>query len=94
MNRDQLAGKWKQLRGQVKAKWGKLTDDELDQIAGNFDMLVGKIQEKYGKGREEIERELETLTVEEPVKTGSAGPGEPARETRPTVTGQPTHKSR
>ncbi len=68
MNRDQFAGKWKQLRGQVKMKWGKLTDDDLDQIAGNFDILVGKIQEKYGKAREEIERELETLTVAEPVK--------------------------
>src|SRR5262249_9266519 len=34
MNRDTLAGKWKQMRGQVKQWWGKLTDDDLDRIDG------------------------------------------------------------
>ena len=28
MNWDQVAGNWKQLKGQVKEKWGKLTDDD------------------------------------------------------------------
>jgi uncharacterized protein YjbJ (UPF0337 family) len=64
VNRDQLEGKWRQLRGQVKAKWGQLTDDELDEVQGNYDMLVGKIQERYGRAREEIERELDALMTE------------------------------
>ena len=59
MNSDQLAGKWKQMRGAIKKQWGRLTDDELDKIAGNYDMLVGKIQERYGDVRAAIERRLE-----------------------------------
>ena len=65
MNKDQLAGKWRQFRGRVKAEWGKLTDDDLDRISGNYEMLVGKIQETYGKSREEIERRLDRLDREE-----------------------------
>jgi uncharacterized protein YjbJ (UPF0337 family) len=58
MNKDILEGKWKQLRGQVRERWGELTDDELDQIAGERDQLVGKIQEKYGRSREQAEQEV------------------------------------
>jgi uncharacterized protein YjbJ (UPF0337 family) len=64
MNRDELEGKWLQLRGSVKAKWGELTDNELDQIQGNYDMLIGKIQEKYGQTREQIDRQLDELRKE------------------------------
>jgi uncharacterized protein YjbJ (UPF0337 family) len=59
MNWDQIEGKRKQYRGQVKEKWGRLTDDELDVIAGNRDKLIGTLQEKHGLGKEEAERQLE-----------------------------------
>lgn len=59
MNSDIIEGKWEQIKGDVQAKWGDLTNDELDQIEGNRKKLVGKIQEKYGKTKEEAERELE-----------------------------------
>ena len=39
MNRDQLEGKWKQLKGSAKIKWGELTDDDLDKVEGNADWL-------------------------------------------------------
>jgi uncharacterized protein YjbJ (UPF0337 family) len=68
MNKDELKGKWRQVRGQIKLKWGQLTDDELDQIDGNYDILVGKIQEKYGTTRQQIEHEFNTLRDEEPVR--------------------------
>lgn len=71
MHKEQFAGKWRQLRGRLKAEWGKLTDDELDQIEGNYDMLVGKIVEKYGQAREQIERRLDSFLTEEPVTTGT-----------------------
>lgn len=58
MNNNVLAGKWKQLRGEVRQHWGKLTDDELDQIAGKRDQLIGKLQEKYGYTREKAEEEI------------------------------------
>ncbi len=79
MNQNQFTGKWKQLRGQIRVKWGQITENELDQIAGNFDMLVGKIQERYGGAREEIEREIEALTKDEPVTTLPMSAGKPAQ---------------
>ena len=56
MNWDQTEGKWKQLKGSVKEKWGKLTDDDLTQIAGNKDKLVGIVQERYGIAKEEAQK--------------------------------------
>ena len=51
MNSDQLKGNWKQLMGDAKKQWGKLTDDDLKQVEGRKDKLVGKIQERYGSRR-------------------------------------------
>jgi uncharacterized protein YjbJ (UPF0337 family) len=59
MNWDQIEGKWKQLRGEVKEKWGQFTDDELDIIAGQHDKFIGKLQEKYGLSKAEAERQLD-----------------------------------
>ena len=58
MNWDQIAGNWKQVKGVVREKWGKLTDDDVDVIAGRRDILLGKIQEKHGIAREEAEKQL------------------------------------
>ncbi|MGA2940123.1 MAG: CsbD family protein [Syntrophobacteraceae bacterium] len=58
MNWDQIAGNWKQVKGVVRKKWGKLTDDDVDVIAGKRDILLGKIQERHGIAREEAEKEL------------------------------------
>jgi uncharacterized protein YjbJ (UPF0337 family) len=66
MNEDVLKGKWLQLKGQIKEKWGQLTDDDLDQIAGQRDQLVGKIQERYGTAKDVANRELDELMGEEP----------------------------
>jgi uncharacterized protein YjbJ (UPF0337 family) len=58
MNWDRIEGNWKQVKGQVKEKWGKLTDDHLDVIAGKRDQLVGRIQEAYGISRDEADRQV------------------------------------
>lgn len=47
MNWDQIEGNWKKLKGKIKEKWGKLTDDELDVINGKKNQLSVKLQEKY-----------------------------------------------
>ena len=59
MNKNILEGKWKQVRGAVREKWGALTDDELDQIAGNSERLAGLLQEKYGYSQIEAERQID-----------------------------------
>ena len=48
MNRDRIAGRWKQLVGKAKQQWGKLTDDGLRQMQGSSEYLAGKVQERYG----------------------------------------------
>jgi uncharacterized protein YjbJ (UPF0337 family) len=58
MNCDQVGGKWNQMKGSVKEKWGKLTDDDLTVIAGNRDKLLGKLQERYGITKEKAEQEI------------------------------------
>ena len=63
MNRDQIAGNWKQVKGVVREKWGKLTEDDVDVIAGKRDILLGKIQEKHGIAREEADKELKAWEV-------------------------------
>lgn len=59
MNNDMLEGNWKQLKGNIRQNWGKLTDDDLDQIEGDRQKLVGKIQAEYGKSKEEAQREVD-----------------------------------
>ena len=58
MNADILKGKWRQLRGSVRSRWNKLTDDDLGRIEGDFERFIGVLQERYGYGREQAEREM------------------------------------
>jgi uncharacterized protein YjbJ (UPF0337 family) len=61
MNWDIVEGKWDQFAGQVKSKWGKLTDDDLTLARGKRDVLLGKLKEKYGLTREDAERQLDQV---------------------------------
>lgn len=58
MNKDIIEGKWTEVKGAVKQKWGKLTDDDLAEINGSREMLAGKIQKNYGLARDEVEKQL------------------------------------
>jgi uncharacterized protein YjbJ (UPF0337 family) len=61
MNWDRVQGNWKQLKGQIQQKWGKLTDDQFAAINGQREILAGKLQEAYGIGRDEAERQIQDL---------------------------------
>lgn len=58
MNEDIIKGKWKQLAGRMKERWGKLTDDDLSVAEGHSDYLAGKLQERYGWTKEKVRDEL------------------------------------
>jgi uncharacterized protein YjbJ (UPF0337 family) len=58
MNEDKIKGQWKQLAGKVKAKWGKLTDDDLKIAEGNSEYLAGRVQERYGIARDEAQKQV------------------------------------
>lgn len=56
LNEDQLKGKWKQFKGELKKKWGNFTDDDILYIEGSRDKLEGKIQERYGDRKDEVRK--------------------------------------
>ena len=59
MNEDILKGKWRQIKGEVKSRWGKLTDDDMDRVEGDAEKLIGRVQERYGYQRDEAQREVD-----------------------------------
>jgi uncharacterized protein YjbJ (UPF0337 family) len=59
MDWNRIEGNWKQFKGNVKEKWGKLTDDDLALINGRREQLEGKIQERYGHSRDQIRRDVD-----------------------------------
>jgi len=77
MNWDQVEGKWKQMKGSVRQKWGKLTDSDYEQIAGNRDTFVGRLQERYGYTKDKAEKELDEWMQSERdlenTRTGGSG---------------------
>lgn len=58
MRKEIIEGKWDQVKGKVKEKWGKLTHDDITMINGKKDQLLGKLIEKYGYQRDKAEKEL------------------------------------
>jgi uncharacterized protein YjbJ (UPF0337 family) len=60
MDWDRIEGNWKQFRGKVKEKWGKLTDVDLNVIEGNRDQLEGKLQERYGQAKDDVRKDVDT----------------------------------
>ncbi len=61
MNEDILKGKWHEVRGSVKKKWGKLTDDDLMAISGQTEKLLGLLQTRYGYAKEKAEEEYKSF---------------------------------
>ena len=59
MNMDIVEGKWKELRGKVQAKWGDLTDSDLDSVGGRRTELEGMLQKRYGYTKERANREVD-----------------------------------
>ncbi len=54
MNKDQFKGQWKQFKGELKSKWGDLTDDDLLEAEGDYDKFLGVVQKRYGDKKEEL----------------------------------------
>jgi uncharacterized protein YjbJ (UPF0337 family) len=59
MDWNRVEGNWKQIKGKVKEKWGKLTDDDLTAINGKRDQLEGKIQERYGLAKDQVRKDVD-----------------------------------
>jgi uncharacterized protein YjbJ (UPF0337 family) len=64
MNEDIVKGQWKQLRGEIRQRWNKLTDDDLDVMDGKLESLEGRLQERYGWEKERIRTEIDAWRKE------------------------------
>jgi uncharacterized protein YjbJ (UPF0337 family) len=58
MNKDIFEGKWKEIKGQMKQAWGKLTDDDFEVIRGNQQEIYGKLQKHYGYTKDQADKAI------------------------------------
>lgn len=58
-DRLQDEGTWDRVKGNIRAEWGDLTDQEADQARGNWDQFVGTVKQKTGETADAIERKFE-----------------------------------
>jgi uncharacterized protein YjbJ (UPF0337 family) len=75
MNSEQFEGKWKQIQGQIRQKWGHLTDNDMQVIAGKRDVLIGRVEERYGLAKEKATAEVDGF-----LKTLQAQPEQNAQD--------------
>ncbi len=70
MNKIIIEGKKKQLRGQMREWWGKLTDDDVRRSKGRAEKIIGLLQQRYGYTRQRAEREFtkRVMAVKKAVK--------------------------
>ncbi len=59
MNWDQIEGKWTEVKGEIRQRWGNLTDDDLEVIAGSKDKFLGRLQQRYGIAKEDAQNQLD-----------------------------------
>ena len=59
MNWEMISGQWTEMKGKIRSKWGKLTDDDVEVISGKKDVLVGRLQQRYGLEKDEAERDVD-----------------------------------
>jgi len=61
MNKLEIKGNWSELKGELKQKYGELTDDDLTYIEGKEDELLGRLQKRTGESREKLIDEINKL---------------------------------
>jgi uncharacterized protein YjbJ (UPF0337 family) len=93
MSRDEFEGKWHQIKGKIREKWGKLTDDDIARIEGKFEQFLGKLQKKYGYTREQAEREAQSWKFENR-KEGRSEEGESWSEEKNTEEERPREENK
>ena len=57
----QLKGSWNEVKGNLKRKYGQLTDDDLAFAEGKEDELLGRLQKRLGRTSDELRSEIEQM---------------------------------
>ena len=53
MNQEQFGQFWAQLKAPLKAKWDKITEEDLVEIQGDLAKFGGVLQKRYGEMQKE-----------------------------------------
>ncbi len=61
MDKLEFKGQWNEIKGKLKQRYAKLTDDDLNYREGLKDELLGKLQKKLGKTRDDLIKEIKSL---------------------------------
>ena len=61
MNWNQVEGHWDEVKGKLRHKWGKLTDDDLEQAHGRREQIVARLQQRYGEAKADLEKKVDAL---------------------------------
>ena len=61
MNWDTVEGRWIDLKGRIRERWGKLTDDDHEQIEGKRERLEGKLRERYGWAKDKVDSQIDAF---------------------------------
>jgi uncharacterized protein YjbJ (UPF0337 family) len=56
---NKVSGNWKRMKGAVKQRWGKLTNNEIRESQGRREVLNGYIQSRYGIDREAADKQID-----------------------------------
>ena len=56
---NKVSGNWKRMKGAVKQRWGRLTNNEIREAQGRREALNGFIQSRYGIDRETADRQID-----------------------------------
>lgn len=59
MNKDIIQGNWREVKGKLKQKWGKITDNDLTQLKGSYQELEGVLQKRYGYQKDQAKKEID-----------------------------------
>ncbi|MGA2133789.1 MAG: PqqD family peptide modification chaperone [Bryobacteraceae bacterium] len=80
MNWNEVETQWNEVKGSVRSKYNKLTEDDIRAIGGKKDQFISKLQERYGMSREQAQKDAETflqgLHVGAPGRTQASGGGQ------------------
>ena len=61
MNTVELNDTWEELKGKLKQKFAKITDNDLLYIDGKKEEMMGRLQIKLGKSKEELSKIIKNL---------------------------------
>lgn len=62
VNKDTFMGKWNEIKGEIRKKWGQVTDDDFEKAKGDLTAIGGIIQQRYGVAKEEVRSKLDEIT--------------------------------